>query len=465
MKKLLRLLATVLCAALLVVPIFCSACKDAEEKTDNDDTQITDLVDYASTVKLDMTSNTKKQKVTVKLYIDGDTTHFDPVSPSAEDKAVFDTTQGYIKARYIAVDTPESTGGIEEWGKKASNFTHDRLASANNDIIVESDSDKWDIDSTGERYVLWIWYKPVGETEYRNLNIELLQAGLARGSSTANNRYGTAANSALTQAQKAKLYVFSGEKDPDYYYGTAIPLTLKELRCHASDYNLKKVVVDGTIVAQFDNSVYIEDYDTETGLYFGMPVFYGYTSGKLLEILSVGNRVKVVGTLSEFQGSYQISGVMPYNAFEPDDPDNCQIISQNQSPAYAETSASDIVKGNLTVTFIKEVPDGDPVVDNVSINYGEAIMSTTVTVKDLTVTKAYTTNNGGDNDGAISLTCKAADGTTITVRTTVLKENGVLVTQDRYVGKKITAQGVIEQYNGDYQVKCYRVDQITIIED
>lgn len=464
MKKLFKSMIVLLCAFLLVVPVLCAGCGESEK--DNDKIE---LIDYVSSLTLDMTSNTKKQEVEVKLYIDGDTTHFDPINPTAEDREQFDKTQGYIKARYIAIDTPESTGAIEEWGKKASNFTHDKLASARK-IIVESDTDKWDIDSTGERYVLWVWYLPEGATEYRNLNLEILQEGLARGSSTANNRYGEKANLALMQAQRAKLYVFSGEKDPDFYYGSAIPLSLKQLRCYASEYNTKKVVVTGTVVAQFNNSVYIEEYDVETGMYFGMPVFYGYTSGKLLEILSYGNRVKVVGTLSAFQGSYQISGVAPYDPFDPDHEDNCQIIEKDKSPAYVETEAKEIVSGNLDIRFIKEVPDGEPVVDTVKIEYGEAVTSTTVMVKDLKVTKAYTTNNGGKNDGAISLTCQAPDGTVITVRTEVLKENGVIVTQDRYVGKTITVKGLIERYvpnadkpdNYQYQIKCYQVEQIII---
>ncbi len=464
MKKLFKSMIALLCAFLLVVPVLCAGCEESEK--DNDKIE---LIDYVSSLTLDMTSNTKKQEVEVKLYIDGDTTHFDPINPTAEDREQFDKTQGYIKARYIAIDTPESTGAIEEWGKKASNFTHDKLASARK-IIVESDTDKWDIDSTGERYVLWVWYLPEGATEYRNLNLEILQEGLARGSSTANNRYGEKANLALMQAQRAKLYVFSGEKDPDFYYGSAIPLSLKQLRCYASEYNTKKVVVTGTVVAQFNNSVYIEEYDVETGMYFGMPVFYGYTSGKLLEILSYGNRVKVVGTLSAFQGSYQISGVAPYDPFDPDHEDNCQIIEKDKSPAYVETEAKEIVSGNLDIRFIKEVPDGEPVVDTVKIEYGEAVTSTTVMVKDLKVTKAYTTNNGGKNDGAISLTCQAPDGTVITVRTEVLKENGVIVTQDRYVGKTITVKGLIERYvpnadkpdNYQYQIKCYQVEQIII---
>ena len=80
-------------------------------------------IDYASSISLDMNSTaTIKQEVSVKLFIDGDTTHFNvPTSVVAN---------GTLKARYLAVNTPESTGKIEEWGKSASNFTKSKLQSA-----------------------------------------------------------------------------------------------------------------------------------------------------------------------------------------------------------------------------------------------------------------------------------------------------------------------------------------------
>ena len=79
-------------------------------------------IDYAASVTLDMDSDTLKQEVSVKAYIDGDTTHFHVPTSVVE--------TGLLKARYLAVNTPESTGKIEVWGKKASNFTKEKLQSA-----------------------------------------------------------------------------------------------------------------------------------------------------------------------------------------------------------------------------------------------------------------------------------------------------------------------------------------------
>ena len=183
-------------------------------------------IDYVEKVKLDMSSDTLKQEVSVKFFIDGDTTHFNV--PVSVDKT------GVMKARYLAVNTPESTGKIEEWGKTASNFTKEKLSSAVS-ILVESDDNSWNFDGNG-RHLVWIWYKPAEGAEYRNLNIELLQNGLAVGSGAASGRYGESAVAAIAQATTEKLYIFSDDLDPSFPYGEATSVTLKELRTNIESY-------------------------------------------------------------------------------------------------------------------------------------------------------------------------------------------------------------------------------------
>lgn len=470
MKKITKLFISFFAVTALALPLVCTACTPKDPGKGGPD-QI-EVVDYVSSLKLDFTSNTKKQEVTVRLFVDGDTTHFNPVTNStltSYNKADFEGTLGYIKARYIAINTPESTGKIEEWGKKASKFTRSKLENAKS-IVVESDDDKWNIDSTGERYVLWIWYQPKGETEYRNLNLEILQEGLAFGSSVSNNRYGTLANDAMTQARTLKLYVFSEEKDPDFPYGLATPLTLKELRCHVADYDGEKVKVEGVVAAKFSNSVYVEELDAESGTYFGMAVYYGFQTGKILDILSVGNLVSIVGVVSYWEGgdSYQISGVS-YDAFKPTLASNTNLIEDGHEPAFAETEAKDIVSGTRTFEFEKEVEKDDGTIETeiekVTLACGESLMSTSVTVSNLKVVDIYTTQKG-DSAGAMSITCEAADGTEIVIRTEVFKDaEGNLITAAKYAGKTITVKGIIDKYDGVYQVKCYRADFITILDN
>lgn len=401
--------------------------------------------DYVSELKLNMNSETKKQVVTVKTYVDGDTTHFHVPEDVIEG--------GVLKARYLAINTPESTGKIEEYGKKASEFTRAKLSSAVS-IILESDDDKWNRDSTDSRYLVWVWYKESEDGEYRNLNLEILQNGLAVASSTGNNRYGSVCLSALAQARAEKLNVYSGEKDPDFYYGDAVELTLRELRLNVSDYTNTKVAFEGVITRNDGRSVYIEDYDSDSGLYFGMTVYYGFgLSGAGLSIISVGNRARIVGTVQYYEAgdSYQVSG-LTYRQMKPDDPNNIKKISDGHKPAFALVSAEKFASGMVTLE------DGGK-----EYRFAELSLYTSVSMEDLTVKSIYTTSSDDSSSkGAMTITCEK-DGVTVTVRTAVLiGKDGKLVTAERYEGKNISVRGIVEHYDGEYQIKVLSVDDITI---
>ena len=403
--------------------------------------------DFASEVKLNMHSETVKQAVTVHSFVDGDTTHFD-VPASVVDS-------GLLKARYLAVNTPESTGKIEEWGKKASNFTREKLSNATS-IIIESDNDQWNLDSTGGRYLVWVWYRTSENEEYRNLNIELLQNGLGIASSTANNRYGNVAMAALNYAKEQKLNVYSGQKDPDFYYGDAVELTLKELRCNVEKYNGIKVAFEGVITLNDDGSIYVEDYDAETGLYYGIGVFYGYNlPGKALEILSVGNRSRIVGTVQYYEngGVFQVAG-LTYKQMKPKDPGNVQKISDGHSGAYKLTDARTFHDGKVSVVDDEGKKEFD---------YAYLALSTTVEMHDLKVREIHTEDNPASSSfGAMTMICEA-DGIDIRVRTAVLVDsNRNLITADAYLGKVIDVRGVVSIHDGVYQIRVLSAKDIII---
>lgn len=404
-------------------------------------------VDYASLLKLDMSSETLKQVVTVKNYVDGDTTHFNVPQNVAEG--------GVLKARYLAIDTPESTGKIEAYGKKASKFTKEKLSSASS-ILVESDNGSWNRDSTGSRYLVWVWYKPSDDADYRNLNLEILQNGLAVASATGSNRYGEICLNALNQAKTAKLNVHSGQKDPDMYYGEAVELTLKELRCNIEKYNGVKVAFEGVITINNNNGVYVEEYDPETGLYYGIYVYYGFgLSGEGLDILSVGNRSRIVGTLQLYEtaGTYQISG-LTYRAMKPNDPNNIQKISDGHSPAYQEMSAERFANGKIGILA------EDETVKEYSV--AELSLNSSVSMKNLKVKSVYVTDDKTSSSyGAMTLTCEC-DGITVTIRTLPFYENNELIGASEYEGKTINVNGIIDYFNGNCQIKVFTKDAITV---
>lgn len=417
--------------------------KGSEEKKED--------VDYAASVKLDMNSSTAKQEVTVKLFVDGDTTHFNvPTS-------VMDT--GVLKARYLAINTPESTGKIEEYGKAASNFTRAKLESATS-IIIESDTEKWEADSTGGRYLAWIWYKTADDAEYRNLNIEILQNGLAIASNSGNNRYGDTCLEAIAQAKANKLAVYSGKPDPDFFYGSAVELTLKELRANIETYNGMKVAFKGVITINDNNTIYVEEYDSETDMYYGISVYLGYNlSGAGLDIVKVGNESRIVGTVQYYEagGTYQVSG-LSYRQMKPDDPDNIQKISDGNDPAYKLVTAEQFNEGKVE---LEVTVDGEEKLQ--SFDFANMALSTSVEMKNLTIKDIYTTTNEeSSSKGAMTFTCEV-DGKTVYVRTAVLRDaEGNLLTADDFRDKNIDVKGIVDFYDGDYQIKVFTVNNITV---
>ena len=454
MKMRIRLLALLLLVSLTAGCL--AGCQPANPQ--NQTTQPSasvQVVDYVAQLKLDMNSETLKQEVTVKSYVDGDTTHF--FVPTSVNE------HGVLKARYLAVNTPESTGKIEQWGKKASAFTKEKLQSATS-IYIESDDGNWNLDSTGERNLVWVWYKPAGSDEYRNLNLELLQNGLAIASSASENRYGDSCTAALAQAQQQKLHVFSKEKDPDFYYGDAIPVTLKGLRTNIELYENLKVVFEGVITRESSQTVYVEDYDAETDMYYGITVYYGWNlTGTGLEMMKVGNRVKFVGTVQYYAAgdSWQVSD-LNYRDMRPNDPNNIQFVSDGHTASNKLTDPKTFAGANVDIEVLETLEGEDTKME--SFRYAELVLGTSVQMKNLKVVDIYTTSNeDSSSKGAMTLTCEV-DGVKISVRTVVLyDENGKLITKDAYLGKTIDVTGIVDCFSGTYQIKVFTPNDIVIV--
>ena len=433
---------------ILIVLLFSCATKSAGEEPTlaNEEERVAIDEDLTGKLKFNESSETVKTKVTVKSYIDGDTTHFFVPTSISED--------GVLKARYIAINTPESTGKIEEWGKRASEFTKAKLSSAES-IIIESDDGTWNLDSTGSRYLVWIWYRTSETEDYRCLNLEILEEGLALPSSSANNRYGSWCQNAIQKAKDKGLHVWSKEKDPDFFYGDALEVTTKELRFNPSLYDGKKVAFEGVITRNYNNSVYIESYDEETESSYGISVYYGYSlSGSGLEILQVGNRVRIVGTMQYYASGdvYQISG-LKYREMKKDDPGNIRLLEKGVSVEPRVITPEELNKGNVEVIVEDEVK---------SLKYSESLLGTMVKVDGISVDDVYvTTNEESSSFGAMTLTC-TKDGETITIRTLPLYDGGELMTERDFLGFVIDVIGVVDTYEGSVQIRVFNIDDITV---
>jgi len=121
-------------------------------------------VDYVANLKLETPYENKEfvkdgiGKVELYQTVDGDTAWF--------------TSGGVpIKIRFVSVDTPESTGQIEPWGKAASKFTGDILEKATTLVLESHNGEKPSLDTTGTRYLAFIWYRLDETSDLRNLNV------------------------------------------------------------------------------------------------------------------------------------------------------------------------------------------------------------------------------------------------------------------------------------------------------
>ena len=467
MKKFIRILSLFLLICTLVATFGACEIFSGSQGTDGE----TEWVDYASQLKLDMSSDTLKWEVSVKMYIDGDTTHF-YINQAGNIDGISKTPgiDGVLKARYLGINTPESTGKIEPWGKKASNFTKSKLMSADS-IIIESDDSNWNVDSTGERFLVWVWYRPVGESDYRNLNLEILQEGLAVSSKSGRYAYASYCEKAIAQAAEARINVYApaNVKDPEFPYGDAQFMTIKELKTNIDQYIGARVAFEGVIVKDSNGSVYIESYDEEDGIYYGISAYY-LTSGLDgwgLELLKIGNKIRFAGVVGEFNGSYQITD-LKYDIFKPEDAKNMSLISEGNEAGYQEVTYLHFdPQSNQGGLIVDVVVDGEETRKEFPFMF--LAQDASVSMKNLYVKSAYTTQKG-DSKGAISLYC-TVNGVEIQVRTIVLRDaDGNLITQDQFVGRTIDVKGTIDYYLpegetvGTYQIQVFSINDVTFHE-
>ena len=207
--------------------------------------------------------------------------------------------------------------------------------------------------------------------------------------------------------------------------------------------------------------MYVEAYDAETDMYYGISVYYGYETGELLNILKIGNLVRVVGTVTYYEagGTWQVSG-LSYREFKPNDPGNTLLVEAGHTASNVLLDPVTFNTGKVDVEVMKEL--GGEETEIKSFDYAALIMSTSVRMENLYVKSIYTTNNGGDNDGAMTLTCEV-DGQIVTVRTIVLRdENGNMLTKDDFLNKTIDVTGIVDYFAGEYQIKVFTTGEIIV---
>ena len=230
------------------------------------------------------------EQVSLLTPIDGDTAHFS-------------TSSGVtLKARFFGIDTPESTGKVQEWGVPASNFTKEKLknANANGTIVVSSPSSTYgkpDPDSTGSRYVSLIWVnetvKNASLDQLYLLNLWIVQEGLSMKKNVNQfPAYEASFDAAEAQAKVYKKNMWSGEKDPYFNYTEGYrDVSLLDIKreveksikdsTHANPYDNQKVRFTGVVSSYSDGTLYVQEFypidddHPDQGEWAGINIFCG----------------------------------------------------------------------------------------------------------------------------------------------------------------------------------------------
>lgn len=367
MKNFLRKISAF--AILACFGIVCLAGCGEGDKKDPSDVKVADNTEYydavTKTLKLGKSYEGKNfysdgiGSAKVASYTDGDTTLFrlDNADP---------TLGGTVNIRYYSIDTPESTGGVEKWGKSASLFVKQQLSEAT-EIVLEATTVPASKDSYGTRYLGYVWYKSADYSEFKCLNLEIVENGYSENKAinTAAYPYYKSFKEANDFARSVKLRLYSELDDP-LFSTDPIDTTIREFNENkATFYNeelesgslirftayLKSVSLSSSLTYTF----VAEQYDAETGETHTLNVYTGYNSSPASS-MKVGHLYQIVGNVQKYNGTYQISGIT-YSALYPE-PDNTHVVQSNyywtfdSSVAYTDNNSATLYS-DVTVTSVQ----------------------------------------------------------------------------------------------------------------
>ncbi|MBQ3571238.1 MAG: thermonuclease family protein [Clostridia bacterium] len=247
---------------------------------------------------------------TLDAHTDGDTTRFK-------------LAQGdVISIRYYQIDTPESTGSVQKWGKAASLFTKMRLSSAT-EIVLEATATRAEKDSYGTRYLGYVWYKTAEDSNFKCLNLELVENGFSANMGMATSKYPYNEHFAKANAfaRKIQLRIYSELEDP-LYSDEPEDITLKQFVENPEAYFNADMGLDAGIgskvrftaclcdlrVSNSGTHTFVAEYYDEEGTRYTLDVYAAYTSSPASG-MPLGHLYRIVGVIQYYGGRFQVSDV------------------------------------------------------------------------------------------------------------------------------------------------------------
>lgn len=280
----------ILIVLLLVLSLFLFSCKEEEDPITEINTDCTDALKLTSNYVGKSFIDDGIGLVRLNQNVDGDTAHFTDIKKSY-----------YFTARFLQINTPESTGKIQAWGKAASVFTATILSNAY-EIVCESEEVGKGalLDTTNKRYLAYIWYRNSADEDFRLLNLEIVEQCYSTYTNAGSvTKYSTSFEEADSKGYKLGKRTY-GETDPNYDYSLTVnEITIAYLKEYFNDYDSGSILkITARVVRIVGDNLYLEDVDQtwneETKEYdtAGIYMYSGYGSGL--------GRIKI-GSIIEFK--------------------------------------------------------------------------------------------------------------------------------------------------------------------
>lgn len=346
-------------------------------------------------------------EVTLSQAVDGDTAHF------------VDKKSGtYFTARFLCINTPESTGRIDPWGKAASAFVAGVLKNATL-IVCEAEEvgKKATLDTTNQRYLAYVWYRLDNASDLRLLNLEIVEEGYSKFTDVSTEvRYGAEFQQAHLKSYALKIKDY-GEKDPNFdYTNEVLEVTIAEVKKNISLYNNgSKLKITARVMRLIGDNLYLQDLaptDYEEGglVYGSIYMFSGYGSGL---------------------GSLKIGEVITFN---------CQCVI-NETYGTQLTNPTKVKRVTNADEYSITTLDG-----SIELDLG-AYEGFVVTVPKLTVTDV----KQPDEEGAFTIYCTTQSGQKVNVRI-----DGSAYPKLSYksieIGKTYDVTGGVSKFNDTFQI-------------
>lgn len=223
----------------------------------------------------------------------------------------------FVNIRFYGVDTPESTGSVEKWGKAASIFTEQILTKAHS-IVLEASTTPAEVDSYGSRYLGFVWYKSTEDSKWLNLNLQLIENGYSKNTLSVKHEYSSYFKEAEAFAKNKPLHIWDANAVDQYYSSEAIETNIGDIIDNLDTYYNEENNSGAKVRIQaYLKSYTISSTGTHTfvagqiidGVERTINIYTGYSSATVNNFIRVGHLYTITGNIQVYNGQLQISGI------------------------------------------------------------------------------------------------------------------------------------------------------------